>query len=191
MWKPEDSLEDYTVKPAPHVTPDPPRSVSLQRTGEFEVLKPLTPSRVRKGIRSFRRVVPQPLWFRRFLVVGSGALVLVAFALISAILVGINEQTAGPDVAANENSDYTAQAEDLYSFDLSLPLTFLPVIDRSNTRRRQTRPTTLLAVSKPRPQLRPRLEPEDPDFVPTTLVIYAQNGVITSRIEPWLQASDK
>lgn len=191
MWKPDESLEDYTVRPVPQVASKPPRSVSLQRTGEVEVLKPLIIPEVRTSWLGINR----QLWFRRFLVAGSSALVMIALVLVTAILVGISDQTSGPDIATNEESDYTLpQPEELFSFDLSIPLTFVGStgeIVRSNTRRRSVRPTMHLAVNKPRRQFRPPLEPEDPNFVPTTLVIYAQNGVITSHIEPWLQSSDR
>ena len=182
MRKPDQSLDDYIVRPVLEVALDPPRSVSLQRSGEVEVLKPLT-----REVR--RRRGGQPLWFRRFLVAGSGAIVMVALVLVSAILVGIGDSAAGTDLAANETSDaMLTQPHELFSFDLSIPLTVLRV-NNSSVRRRPVRPTIQPAVSKPR--LREPLQPEEPDFVPTTLVIYAQNGVVMSRIEHWLQSSDR
>ena len=194
MWKPDERLDDFIGKSAPEVPSEAPRSVLLQRTGEVEVLKPLIQAKVRtkRGRYAFNAAY-QPLWFRRFLAVGSGALVMVALVLISAIFFGINEPAGGPDFAMNERSEDTlTQPEEPYTFDLSIPITLLPVagrvdIVRSHTRRRSVRPTIRLAAYKPRRQLRPPLEPEGPDFVPTTLVIYAENGVINTRIEPWLQ----
>lgn len=195
MWKPNESLDDFAAKPAPEVTREAPRSVSLQRSGEVEVLKPLTPMKVRakRGRYSFKAPL-QPLWFRRFLAVGSGALVMVGFVLVSAILVGINDPVAGPEVATTGESEYTlTQPEEPFSFDVfSLePTANVAEIVRSHTRRRPVRPAIKLAVHKPRRQFRPPLQPEEPDFVPTTLVIYAENGVINSRIEPWFPDADK
>lgn len=190
MWKPEESLDDYKVSHAPQIISEPPPPVSLQRTGEVEVLEPLARPEVRAGLGGFRP--GQPLWFRRLLVVGSGAIVFFAMVLVSAILVGIGDRAAGPDVATNAKlDDMLTQPQELFSFDLSIPLTLLPGtgdIVRSNARRRHAQSTI---VNKPRRQLRPPLQPQDPNFVPTTLVIYAENGVIMTRIEPWFQSADK
>ena len=193
MRKPNQSLDDYNVRPAPEVPSEPPRSVSLQRTGEVEVLQPLTRTEVRtkRGRYAFKAPL-QPLWFRRFLAVGSGALVMVAFVLVSAILVGINDPVDGPHVAVNERSyDELSQPQEPFSFDVSPPTTFataadeVPVI-RSNTRRRPNRRSVQVAANKPRRPFRPLPQPEEPKFVPTTLVIYAENGVINTRVEPWV-----
>jgi len=192
MWKkPNESLDDFIVKPVAEVDSEAPRSVSLRRTGEVEVLKPLARVDVRaKSGRYGFRPVYQPLWFRRFLAVGSGALVMIAFVLVSAILVGINE-TAGPEVASNDKIEYAlAQFGEPLTFDIS---SFGAAVDvaQSYVRPRTARPTIQLAVDKPRRQFRPPLEPDEPDFVPTTLVIYAENGSINTRIEPWFQTADK
>ena len=196
MRKPSESIEDFKVSPAPAVAPEPPRAVFLRRTGEVEVVKPLTVSAERvqitfKGPRS--RVPANPLWFRRFLAAGSGALVIIGLVLVSAILVGINDPA---EVATNimPNQDST-QTEELFSFDISsaspvTPATLGISIFRSNPKRVPIRPRVRLVVSKPKPQLRPIPQPEQPKFVPTTLVIYAENGVINTRIEPWIQFSN-
>lgn len=129
----------------------------------------------------------QPLWFRRFVAVGSGALVFVALVLVSAILVSITDQTAGPTVATSSTTgDVVTQPDELFSFDLSVPLTFVESV-QSSKRQRPVRHV----ITKTKPQLRAPLQPEEPTFVPTTLVIYAQNGVINTRIEPWLQGGYK
>lgn len=191
MRKPIESLDDHIVRPVPGVTPEPPRAVSLRRTGEVEVVEPLTVNteRVRiafKGPRSRAN----PLWFRRMLAAGSGALVIIGLVLVSAILVGINDPA---ELATNIKPDQdSTQTEELFSFDISSasPVTTATLginIFRSNPKRRPIRPRVPLAVSKPKPQLRPIPQPEQPKFVPTTLVIYAENGVINTRIEPWLE----
>ena len=203
MWKPDQSLEDYTLRPTPEAASEPPRSVSLQRTGEVEVVKPLIALEVRRkpawtAFMAFRPSGPlQPLWFRRFLAVGSGALVMIALVLVSAILVGINDPAGGPDFAANwKPDDKLAQPGEPFSFDPSTPWNFALAtggvdIIRSNPRRRPARPSIHLAANKPEPQSRRPAQPDQPKFVPTTLVIYAENGVIYSRIEPWFQEGEK
>ena len=202
MWKPNESLDDYIVRPAPEVTSEPPPSVSLQRTGEVEVLQPLTREvRVKSALNTFRALRPsgsyQPIWFRRFLAAGSVALVMIGLVLVSAILVGINDPGEGAEVAINaEPNETLTQPEELFTLDVPSPLTFEMAMDgveavRSNIRRRVTRPSIRLVTSRPLRQSRPAPQPEQPKFVPTTLVIYAENGVIYSRIEPWLQAGDK
>jgi hypothetical protein len=195
MRKPNQNLDDYIVTPAPESITQPPRSVSLQRTGEVEVLRPLTLREIR-ATRVRPAVLHQPLWFRRFLAVGSGALVTIFLALVSAVLVGINDSAVEPDVAMYVKPDeQLIQPEEPFSFELFSPSSFLPTtggsdVVRSNTKRRTVRSKTRLAV-KPRRQSTPAPQLEQSTFVPTTLVIYAENGVINTRIEPWLQAANK
>ena len=202
MWKPNDSLDDYSVRSAP-VTPEPPSAVSLQVTGEVEVLKPLTRTelrakRARTGFKMTRaRLKPQPLWFRRFLAVGSGALVVIGLVLVSAILVGINDPAAGPDVATNVTADYTLmQSEEPFTLEIAPASADETVSDeveivRPIARRRSVRRSVHFATHKSKRQFRPLPQPEEPAFFPTTLVIYAENGVINSRIEPWIQTGDR
>jgi len=203
MWKPDQSLDDWIERSAPEVTSESPRSVSLGRTGEVEVLKPLIAAedRARPARNAFGAFRPsgalQPLWFRRFLAVGSGALVMIAFVLLTAILVGINDPAAGPYVATSETADdKLTQPAEPFSFDVSSPWNFALAnggVDsvRSSSRRKPVRRSIHLAVSKPTRQVRPILLSQEPKFVPTTLVIYAENGVINTRIEPWLYAGYK
>lgn len=200
MWKPKESLDDYVATPVPEAVPEPPRAVSLMRTGEAEILKPLArPAAPAKSVQtvfkpSRRSVVPQPLWFRRFLAVGSGALVLIALVLVSAILVGIHDPAAVPDVATNvQPDDNLTQLEEPTSFDVSSTSSFAPAIVGSEivlpiAKRRLIRPHVELAPYRPR-QYAPQLQIAEPKFFPTTLVIYSENGVIKTRIEPWLQSS--
>jgi len=198
MWKPDEAPDDYTVQPNSKVISEPPRAVSLQRTGEVEILQPLARSEVSttlslRAIRASRKYGRhQPLWFRRFLAVGSGALVMIALILVSAILVGINDPMAGPDVAAiEEPNDGPTQSEEPFSLNdssSSIPAQASGGVDivRSNTIRRPARSSMHVAAYKVRRLSRPT-PPLEPKFVPTTLVIYAENGVIYTRIEPWLQ----
>lgn len=227
MRKPDESLEDHIVRPAPETGPEPPRSVLLVRTGEVEVLQPLArpDKRARIALRAFTPY--QPLWFRRFLVVGSGALVMLAMVLVSAILVGINDSGAVSEVASIETSDSDltqpqefaqelnpdptqleraegdpVQSEvpaesvspvDSFGFEVEYPSNLASATGEievawSNTRRRQARRSIHLAGNNP--VRRPRASTQ-PKFIPTTLVIYAENGVVHSRIEPWLRGGDR
>jgi hypothetical protein len=197
MRKPDESLDDYILRPAPEVIPEPPLPVSLERTGEIEVLKPLSRAEAPTGFRALRAPVRyRPLWFRRFLAVGSGALAFIALVLVSAILVGISEQSAGPDVSVSEAlEDALSQPEeplDLNSSSSSAIAQASGAIDivEVTSRKRTARRNNGAAAIGSQP-LRPLLQPEDPKFVPTTLVIYAENGVINTRIELGLQASYK
>ncbi|HEX6126581.1 MAG TPA: hypothetical protein VFZ23_14500 [Pyrinomonadaceae bacterium] len=166
-------------------------------------MKPLTRREIqaKSGLEAFRAlrrpVAQQPLWFRRFLVVGSGALVMIAFVLVSAILVGINDPVVGPEVATNvETLGPLAQPIELFNLDFSPSPAFEPLADevgivRSNIRGRFARPGIHVTANKPVRRLRRLPQPMQPKFTPTTLVIYAENGVIYTRIEPWLQAVNR
>ena len=200
MRKPDQSLDEYIVRPASELASGPPRSVLLWRTGEVEVLEPLIrlEDRTKPARTSFRASRSyQPLWFRRFVAVGSGALVLIALVLMSAILVGINDPGSGTDVAVNWKLDsiLTGPVE-LFTLDVSPPSNFEAAtggigIVGSSVRRRSARARTNLTAYRSKRHPGPLPQPEDPKFVPTTLVIYPENGVINTRIEPWLQAVNR
>ncbi|MEO8041659.1 MAG: hypothetical protein ABI646_03515 [Acidobacteriota bacterium] len=197
MWKPDESLDDYIVKPATGLTSDPPRAVSLRLTAEIEILTPLTRREIgTTTVETSRSTAPyQPLWFRRFVAVGSGCLVVIAFVLVSAIIIGTSDPASNPGVAINGLPD-NEQTKEPIIFDIFSPSSIAPVnggIDsvRSNIRRRPARPSLHRASYKPKRQSRPSLQPAEPKFFPTTLIIYAENGVINTRIEPWLQAAYK
>ena len=189
MRKPNESLDDYTVKQAPENLSKPPREVLLKSKGEVEVLKPLI--RLEVPIEAARWVAGhQPLWFRRFVAVGSGALMMMAFVLVSAILIEMSESSDVADIAPPEQLEIIPQETrepvnfDLFSSNSSESSDDADVVG-SKIKRKPVR----LTIS--RPSVRPRSVPQavESKFVPTTLVIYAENGVIKRRIEPWLQSS--
>lgn len=191
MRKPDESLEDYSVGSNSGIPMPPPRRVTLQSAGTVKVLQPIN-----ETVRSQPFVKPafraQPLWFRRFLAVGSGALVVTALILISAILVGINEpERQAEAVSMGELPEWLRQPEKLFTLDIESPAVEAIDLVRLNTKRKITAPVLKRRLSRPTPVLREPLEPDEPNFVPTTLVIYAENGVINSRIEPWIQVSYK
>ena len=193
MWKPDESLDDFIVKPDTHGTVDPPRKVWLRPTSQVEILKPLASEEV-PATGYLTNARKQPLWFGRLIAVGSGALILIALVLVSAILIGISEPAAGPEVAIIESEDKLIETEEPFGILSSSSLQLVSSgIDnvRSNIRRNSARPNFRVAVHKPKRRVRPSYQPKEPKFVPTTLVIYAENGVINTRIEPWLQVGDK
>jgi hypothetical protein len=196
MRKPNESLDDFIVEPASEINKPPP-PVSLGLTGEVELLKPLTRREILGTTGTYRLSFPfQPLWFRRLIAIGSGSLVVTALVLISAIFIGIRDQTPEYYVAINE-SPYSRLTEDPIGFDSFSPSSVPPAtggsdVVGSSVRRKSSRPNLhLAAANRPKRETRPILQPEDPEFFPTTLIIYAENGVINTRIEPWIQAGDK
>ena len=185
MRKPDENLDEYVVRPESKDSVKAPRAVSLQRTGEVQVLRPLTLRELRAQ-RYRSRGARQPLWFRRFLAIGSGALVTTALVLVSAILVAINDPVES-DIATNLESDQRpVRIETPFGFEIFSPAATVEGETLSTSVRRPTRSRMLSAV-KPRRRSAPAPQIEYSKFVPTTLVIYAQNGVINTRIEPWIQ----
>ena len=67
MRKPNENLDDYNVKPSTVIEAELPRAVSLELTGEVELLKPITRQEVPEMVVFRRRSAApfQPLWFRR------------------------------------------------------------------------------------------------------------------------------
>jgi hypothetical protein len=182
MRKPDENLEGQSPDHASEV--DSKRAASLTGATEIGMLKPLghsnVPLRFLLGYHSS--------WYGRFLAAGVGALAMMAAVLVSAIVMGINDPLPGLDVAINESTDIEQTRP--IGFDMFSPsvppaaaTTLEPV--RSYDRSKSARPAIRVAdrpqrVSRSSSRLRIR------KFVPTTLVIYAENGVIKRRIEPWL-----
>lgn len=190
MRKPDESLDDFSVKPVTGPASKPPREVSLQLTGKVQALKPLTSlAAAQANVYEFRPILrKQPIWFRRFIAVGGGAIVMVAIVLVSAIFFGISESADAPEVAMTVLTDpELAPTGEPFGFEsFSLP-EFAPpsngYVTRSNGGRKSGRRSIRVASHK-----RGLIPPSSTqsEFFPTTLVIYAENGVIKSRIEPWL-----
>ncbi len=206
MRKPAESLESFNVKPALGAAeaPDP---VALSLTGEFELLQPLVWREDRakfKVVTEYTYVRPSThrvSWFQRTLALGS-SFALIALILLSAILVGIYEPTDESTIGSVDSSgdpSYLAmdRSEDTLT-PIEEPLnsdTFpaSPTLedDQLRTARpRISRQRVRLAAYRPlrriRRPLRVVTKYVPTDFVPTTLVIYAENGEIKTRIEPWL-----
>ena len=206
MRKPEESLEDFSVKAiAIDKAAEPAPVVSLRFTGKVERLKPLASSEGLKNpdlAASDKFVRPAPnrfSWFQGALG-AAGAVAVMAFVLLSAVFIGIYDpptepsvETAGDpsDAATNHRLTRTKRPpkRDIFAAQNSPP----PVDELSpvhpTAKPRPERPSVQIAAHRRRRQLRrPQLVTR---FVPTTLVIYAENGEVKTRVEPRLAAVHK
>ena len=216
MQKPDESLDDYVVKAMIEIPTEPPRAVSLRFTGEIEVVKPLArwegPAKVETvAVEKIFQPASQGLsWFHRSLAVG-GAFAVIAFMLLSAILIGINEnprETAlapGYETIERQPDENLASAEEPLASDIFStdgPILATPDVSSGKDPNRnfpyRIRHASFRRLAKPRiqraafrPRRRMQQQPVVADFVPTTLVIYTENGEIKSRIEPQLTAGLK
>ena len=205
MQKPQESLDDFFNRTEPIVTIPPP-PVSLCPTGEVEILRPLAqwerPEKI-AAVADEILVRPAPhrlSWFHRSLIFGGG-LAVIAVIFLSAILTAISERSAEVAGGSPDASGYSGDApvdERLPSADGPSASDFIassvsPLVLgqlrtlRSHAGSKRPRPRVRHAALRPRyPARRPRLMVAD--FVPTTLIIYPENGEIKSRIEPQLTA---
>lgn len=200
MRKPTDSLDNFIGRPAPKVE-QPPRPVSVKLTGQVDVLKPLATSNrlaKRKAVINDPSVRSFPLGASQShpaLAMGAGFAV-IALILLSAVFIGINEppveQTDGSmdfavdpsDLATDEfPGDILSQTEEPFTSDInsaSSGLNRLHSLRSTATSRRARRGPRLAAYRPRRPRRRLILVTE---IVPTTLVIYPEDGEIKTRIE--------
>jgi hypothetical protein len=188
MRKPDESLEDFIVGPVP--VAEAPLPVLLRRTGEIEVLKPLAvwehPVKLVPASTPYRFS-----WFHRSLAVGGG-LALIALVLLSAVFISISDQQASNagDIAFIEvPDDKPAASDELLSSNIFSIPDQDQVASEPVARTRRIAPAVRF---RPRPQP-VKQQPQTPEpqiaiakFSPTTMIIYIENGVVRSRIEPWL-----
>lgn len=206
MRKPDESLDDYVVKPEPEVAAVPPSPVSLRFTGEVEVLRPLArwehPVKiVPANNETFLRPAPpyRMSWFHRSLAIGGG-ISMAALVLASAMFIGITEPSPEPETAKlyiaedqNEFPIYQTPAarpadeqlsSDIFELSGSDSVAFTSASRASRSRARfwhKSRAQQAVAqnVATPQPQLAVS------QFEPTTLVIYVEDGVVRTRTERW------
>jgi hypothetical protein len=203
MQKPQESLDDFLLPIEPIAATAPPR-VCLVPTGEVEVLKPLALDQppANTGLL-LRHRAPRISWFHRSLIFGGGALAAIGLIFLSAVFIAISED---PETAASDGmSDpaYTVDGEPLggqaaglmfgtveSSTSLIEPLAtgelrhLQAVVSRPRVRTRNSRVDRIT-------RKRTLSTRQAVDFVPTTLIIYAENGEIKTRIEPALTAAYK
>jgi hypothetical protein len=119
---------------------------------------------------------------------------MAGLVLTSAIVIGISDERSGADVATVERPEHAlAATEGPTDLGLLPPSEAAPVTDTieiappAGARRRPARRGVRLSTYRSRrPAHRP--QPLEAKFIPTTLVIYAENGEIKTRIEPSLTA---
>lgn len=201
MRRPNESLDDFTnidSRPIPAV---PPRLKLLRPSGRHEVLKPVERSNDLAKRSRFVRLAPlsgEPRfsWYHRSLAF-SGALALGA--LILGIFAGLYAPTepAGSRtgmildrqseeiVAPNEPDSSGLLAEATGSSGPDRPYAV-----RSVVRRNLARPRVPRSAPRSRQFSRPSHVVMS-EFVPTTLVIYIENGEVRTRIEPHFTAAHK
>ena len=210
MRKPNDSLDDFVVKPAPEISAEPPRRAVVRLTGEVEVLKPLArwehPVKLVRAVEeSSLRPAPHRLsWFHRSLALGGG-LAAIALVLTSAIVIGISDSPsdslvavpANHDAAASEVREENAPAPADEPLESDIFISPVQVSkSRGNARRNRARAGRVYAtrpLNRTPVRVASRVAAKKPavpmqlvsKFTPTTLVIYIEDGVIRTRTEPW------
>jgi hypothetical protein len=208
MRVPQESLDDFVAaapKPA-----EPPPIKFVRPSGYFEELKPLARAEVvvkKKSSKTAAFVPPAAFpgpqqevsWFFRSLAVAGGFILLITFIFGSSILIGIDDppidvaEIDHPDVIDRQPESLPRIPKGPSPFD-SFPAKVSPVITGeplaayAAIRALHVRRRAAVAVYRPvrRPASRRPLTVTA--FVPTTLVIYPENGVIKTRIEPQLTA---
>ena len=210
MRKPTESLDNFIGK-SPSNVERPPRRVSLISMRKFEVVKPLAtyeapPKRNALVSDPSLRLLPLGRRAPSYPSFAMGAaLAVMILILASAVLIGINEpavEQAGLSVdfgmePADSSNDFAVEPSD-WGADQVIPDAPIageeasapqvpstsPVRNRlhyfrTNARLGRAKPSPRLAAYRPR---RPRLV-QVTDIVPTTLVIYPEDGEIKTRIE--------
>jgi len=208
MQKPEESLDDFNVRAVVEKDPGPPALVSLRSRGGVKTLKPLASQVMAIPASALGNTAVRPnryrfSWFQSALA-SAGALAIMALALGSAVLIGMYDPPPGPEVSiveqapedsgdapiASESDEVLAQTEEPLNTEVFTAQT-TPLVDAEvRPMRRATKPMPVrriqLVAYRPRQLRRPM--PSVTRFVPTTLVISAENGEVKTRIEPWLTA---
>lgn len=205
MRKPDESLDEYVVKPEPEVATVPPSPVSLRFTGEVEVLRPLArwehPVKMVPATSDtlLRPAPPYRLsWFHRSLAVGGG-ITMAALVLASAMVIGISDPTTGPEtaqlsVAEDQNEFPIYRTREVEPAEVPLASDIFEIPDSESTNVNQVSKASRFRSSwkrhVQRATYRHKAAPVQThlavsQFEPTTLVIYVENGVVRSRIERW------
>ena len=207
--RPNETLDDFQSRVTAPV--DPPSAVLLYPTGDIETLEPLAGSEdFMNGetvTGTFVTVAPRPFsWFHRTLAVGA-ALAIIAF-LSAGLLIRLYRPAVEPvgpvDVASDRPADISAPSDESDNPDLFSPMNSPFAFDGSSVTRKTAKPRRASSRasrnvyqpqrSVPNPQItallqRPQLIVSG--FVPTTLIIYIENGEIKTRVEPQLTAAYK
>lgn len=207
MRIPKDSLEEFFAnRAAPKKPPPPPEPVQLEFTGEVEWVKPLARWEP-PAIQPSSVETPLLSWFHRSLVFGGAMATLVLVfgtGMFLALFGPPVDVVSGPaNVAVNELSidslvtDDEVGTADLFTTDESTFAYNEPLVLRSTAKRRVARPRVrsyanrsrvLFAANRMPRRLRSAPKMIWSDFVPTNMIIFVENGVIKTRIEPQITA---
>lgn len=217
MQIPKENLDDFMTGVAAAHEPEPPpqMKVLLQPSGKVEVLKPL--ARWEQPAKAPAAALPNAAPVRRTWGFGrtiafAGLLAVIAIIAASVAVFTNSDRPAEPvasqteappdqpsdaniSAAKPDNSDTLAAANDPAATEDLIASTTAPApgpdhIARSLVRRQTSRSRILhAAYIRPRTLRQPRITVTD--FVPTTMVIYAEKGEIKTRIEPQLSSAYK
>jgi len=195
MRAPGDSLEDF--KAPTRKAAEPPAAISLRLTGKTEVLKPVPVREIiaKSGWFSTRGLL-RFKWFHRSLAVG-GAFAILLFIVGTIIDIGLLGRSVEPTAKSNElvpdqpkrlRTPPKTPGPVLRFPSASLPhMSSAPYLVPAVVRQRPVRHRVVRAVYRPRRQRIPQVVASQ--FAPTTRVIYVENGLVKTRIEPWLIAA--
>ena len=207
MQLPNERLDDFDNIDVAPKDAEPPAVKSLQRTGRVEYLKPLARSDqlVRFRAATGRIVLrPEPLprprgisWYHRSLALSG---IVAAGALMLGILAGIYAPPEPTVVSGGQARNIQpgempahqmeAEAGDISSSTSSPPqLSRKAFSPRKVEKRRSIRPSSRGIASRQQPTRPPQIAVSA--FVPTTLVIYVENGEVKTRIEPQIGNAHK
>ena len=209
MRIPYESLDDFNISAAPKPA-GPPAARRACPSGLVEVVKPL--ARLEDFAKSEAAAAESTLLppavsggphrlskFHQSLAI-CGAFALIVLFLVAGLYIGISDRPVVPaigssDVAMDRRPDDAMKPAEEPSASSPAAAENSPDTDefsvvRPAARRVHARPRLSLAVYRPR---RRPLLPQYvvSEFSPTTLIIYAENGEIKTRIEPWLTAGYK
>ena len=213
MRIPKESLEEFLSGAAVRKKPEPPVARSLRPTGEATVLKPLAPEEPaleakgsdtsRVSGTNFARHRNRSTVFGRPILV-SGAVALSTLIVGAAIYLGFIGPTTYADLAENDLFPRRQSERVRTPPKITIPVEIGPAKELTKITDEPTdnpvvtetvpvSPNIRRAAYQPQPTkrriFRPRLSVTN--FVPTTLVIYAENGKIKTRVEPQLTATYK
>ena len=206
MRVPNESLDDFTA--SPRKPSDPPSLKLVRPSGDVEVLKPLARAELppQANIKIAAYVPPAAFpghgqelsWFLRSLAAVGAFVGVVAVVIGSSILIGIYDPPVAEDQGLRqierqstsqprppkEPTPFNSSPAEISAGNATEALRPVPAVMRS----RPVRSRAVAAVYRPR-RYSSRRQLVLTKFVPTKLIIYPENGVIKTRIEPQLTAA--
>lgn len=201
MRVPQESLDDFTKNGAEREPAGPPAMKFLRSSGSFEVLKPLAraidaipsvPATKQVLARPAATPVERPVWWYRRSVVFSVGVAIAA--LIAGIVAGLYTPPGSAGIQGEALANL--EREEIWTIPSEPAPAALPATNASlGYDRRSVVTTSTVKAKLLRPVNRAPYRPSRParpsrfvmsSFVPTTLIIYIENGEIRTRTEPQL-----